>query len=211
MFVADITYLPKYIVDKFPDCVYLLNIVDHFSKYAWSFFLKNKDSSSIEYCLKILFSHHKPKIFLTDNGLEFDNESLKCLLKENGIKPIHVRVKHPQTQGSVEKLNRAIKEAFLLIIHQNQKLLQDPHAILSQMIYEYNRRKHRTTQLEPIEALHLKENIDIEKINNIKERMKKLIPEVIPKMEPGTRVILSNNGNNLLNEEEGNQLIINKK
>jgi len=90
---------------------YILSVVDHFSKYKWCFALKEKKGKAIQKCLEsVITTFGPPSIFQTDNGREFKNSTLESFLKSNNIEFINGSVRHPQSQGLVERHNRELKE-----------------------------------------------------------------------------------------------------
>ena len=67
---------------------YMLNVIDVFSKYAWSIPMKNKTGlATLEAFRKIVKESGRiPKHGLwVDKGLEFYNKDVKNWLKENNI------------------------------------------------------------------------------------------------------------------------------
>ena len=66
---------------------YLLNVVDGYTRYAWSIPLKDKTARSIFDALQNLYStiSIRPQYFHVDNGTEFNNEPVKRLLKYSCI------------------------------------------------------------------------------------------------------------------------------
>jgi len=71
MDLADISSLSKY-NEKYK---HLLNVIDTFSRYAWSFPLKDKSSTSNTTALK-LFRFRKPITIKSDKGTQFSNITL---------------------------------------------------------------------------------------------------------------------------------------
>ena len=97
-FQADTTKLP----DKFSnDIHYLLNVKDHFSRFAWSYPLKSLKAKEVANCLEKLFKFDEiPKLFQTDNGTDFKGE-VSALLHKYQIKHITSKPRTPKTQGMV--------------------------------------------------------------------------------------------------------------
>jgi transposase InsO family protein len=82
---------------------YLLNIIDHFSKYAWSFPLKERDSDLVTEKLRELFKDgHVPRILHADG--EFKATSLVALCKEFDVKLISSEPYAPWQNGVIEVL-----------------------------------------------------------------------------------------------------------
>jgi transposase InsO family protein len=90
---------------------YLLNGIEHYSKYAWSAFFTNKTTENVIAFLRntvLPRFTRMPQQVLTDNGGEFTSNALGHFLEGHNIRLIHGRPYHPQTQGAVERLNRTI-------------------------------------------------------------------------------------------------------
>ena len=57
---------------------WVIDLIDHFSKFLMSIPVKNNNADNILYCLKELFNYvGKPSIFQSDNGLEYNNSIIK--------------------------------------------------------------------------------------------------------------------------------------
>ena len=55
---------------------YLLTIVDHFSKYRFTYAIPDKKAETIRNCMDQAFVIGEPQMLHTDNGKEFVNELL---------------------------------------------------------------------------------------------------------------------------------------
>ena len=66
---------------------YLLNVIDVFSKYAWSIPLKDKTGKTVLDAFKKIVeaSNRKPKHIWVDQGKEFYNRNINEWIKENNI------------------------------------------------------------------------------------------------------------------------------
>jgi len=64
---------------------YLLNVIDIFSRYAWSVALKDKTVISIISALKSLLQNRKPINIQSDRGTEFVNASVQQYLKRQRV------------------------------------------------------------------------------------------------------------------------------
>ena len=95
---------------KFREKKYLLNFIDHFSKYASAYIIDNKKADTILSILKILFSKISfPETLGTDNGSEFTNKKFRKYLEDNNVKLIHGKAYNSRSQGCIERLHRTIK------------------------------------------------------------------------------------------------------
>ena len=69
----DLWYLPNDIVE-ITKYKYVIDIIDVFSKWIWSYPVYDKTAASALRCLKkFIFSFGKPNTLHTDNGNEFKN------------------------------------------------------------------------------------------------------------------------------------------
>ena len=64
---------------------YILDVIDIFSRFAWSVPLKDKTGTSITIALKSLFQSRKPITLQSDKGAEFVNTTLQKYLKSQGV------------------------------------------------------------------------------------------------------------------------------
>ena len=81
-YIMDLTELPKELKTN-NNYIYLLDIIDHFSKYGISIPLENKEANTIFKNLKIaLECNGFPEELGSDNGKEFKNKIIETYLKE---------------------------------------------------------------------------------------------------------------------------------
>ena len=99
---------------------YLSTILDDYSRYIvhWELCktMKTEDvQRSVEKALIMagLMNRQRPKL-LSDNGACYISAELKEYLSAKGIKPIHGKVNHPQTQGKIERYHRSMKNVVML-------------------------------------------------------------------------------------------------
>lgn len=87
---ADLIDMKKYKSSN-KNFVYILTVIDNFTKFAFAFPLKTKSAAEVAKNLKIVFENGHPiKKLFTDEGKEFKNSDLKKLMDEHGIKGYHV-------------------------------------------------------------------------------------------------------------------------
>ena len=130
---------------------YLLNVIDCFSKFAWSIPLKKKDSKSLLDAFKLLLQQsypRKPIRLQTDKGLEFMNKDVQAFLKTNNI--IHFTSQSDMKAAMVERFNRTIKtRIFAYLTSINSKRYIDK---LQDFMDSYNNSYHRTIGMKPIDV-----------------------------------------------------------
>ena len=78
---ADLSSMSRY-NDKYK---YLLNVIDIFSRYAWSVPLKDKTDKSIAAALTTFFRNRKPITIQSHKGTEFVNATVQQYLERQGV------------------------------------------------------------------------------------------------------------------------------
>ena len=130
---------------------YLFVAVDRASKLALAKVYKNKDKKSSCEFLKYLMSKipYMMDIILTDNGTEFTD--IRCqdksisqheftsICRAHNIEHRHTKVKHPWTNGQVERMNRTIKYATTKRFHYETMEQLQEH--LDRFLIAYNTAK----------------------------------------------------------------------
>ena len=152
LYLIDITELPKQFNNINNNRIYLLTIIDHFSKYAGTYLINNKESNTVLNKIKdFIKKNGQPEKILTDNGSEFINNKFKKFCKKLSIILLHGRARHPQTQGAIERYNRTIKDYLKNIYFENDKngLIFDLNKEIENSLDIYNKTKHSTTGFSP--------------------------------------------------------------
>lgn len=130
------------------DYCWILNVIDSYTKFLWSYKLKNKAAGTIVNVLRSCFyAFGVPSSIQSDNGKEFSNQLLRNLCAEMRIQVIHGRPRHPQSQGPVERVNQTIKRrlAKVLFIPRSRRWIDK----LDEVVYWYNCTQHRATNQSP--------------------------------------------------------------
>ncbi|KAJ9539011.1 hypothetical protein OSB04_031744 [Centaurea solstitialis] len=103
---------------------YVLVIVDDFSRYTWTKFLKTMDETSeliINFIKAVQVQLKLPvQTVRTDNGTEFKNQVLKGFYNSLGITQIFSAARTPEQNGAVERRNRTLVEAARSMLTQSQ-------------------------------------------------------------------------------------------
>jgi IS30 family transposase len=132
---------------------WILNVIDTFTKYLWSFKLEHKTANSVLECLKYIFENYGvPLAIQSDNGREFKNQVLRDYMLSKHIRIIHGKPRNPKAQGQIERANQTIKRWLskgLYEINSKQWIL-----IHSNVVKQYNLTVHRATGKSPFLLFH---------------------------------------------------------
>ena len=101
---------------------YILTVQDVFSRYVWLKPLKGKSSRVIAQRLADIYMEHgPPKVLQHDQGCEFKG-AVKRLMQTMRVKVIQSSPYHPQSQGKVERMHRALRKKLLYdLIHMKRQ------------------------------------------------------------------------------------------
>ena len=132
---------------------YILHVRDHFSRYSWAKPLESKESIVIAGILYEIFCQFGPPIILqSDNGKEFTSNVIKKLTDMwPSLKLIHGRVRHPQSQGLVEKGNAMLEKKIGIWMEQNNT--QNWTVGLNYILFTMNNSICRATNKSPYEIV----------------------------------------------------------
>ena len=129
---------------------YLCNVIDHFSRFAWSTLIKTKHSEVVANSVHNILIHlsRTPEIMQSDNGLEFVGQPFQELLSKFNIKHVKSRPYNPKAQGLVERFNRTLKSK-LLKIYYTDEVNFDLEEAVQNVLDVYNNTKHSVTRYKP--------------------------------------------------------------
>ena len=176
---ADLTNSFQSLAKQNRNYKYMLNVIDLFSKYAYSIPLKSKSSDEVIGAFNKLFqSGRRPNKLWTDQGTEFTNNKFKEFLKDNNIELYHV-----YNEGKacvIERFNRTLGEMIQkhLTTTQSSKYVD----VLQKLIDEYNAKTHSTIKMSPHDGSLLKNKNKVLKVFTEKPSNE------IPKFSIGDRV-----------------------
>ncbi len=134
-----------------------LDILDDNSRFAIKIAVKPDTIGVTESFKEAFLEYGMPNSVLSDNGWTFRGfhggyTHFEKWLMDHDILPIHGRIKHPQTQGKIERFHRTMKSELL---NQNQfKDLTEADKKLQEWRLKYN-------HIRPHEALGMKCPADV--------------------------------------------------
>jgi hypothetical protein len=149
---------------------WILNMIDMFSKKAYSVALKKKTNEETLRGLKEIIEKNKlePKQITSDNGGEFTSNMIKKYYKDNDIYHNTTLSYSPNTTGAVERFNRTEKQMiFKYFTLKNTMKWID---VLDDIVENYNNTERRDLGMSPNEVNEnnyheVLENIEEEKYN----------------------------------------------
>ena len=129
---------------------YMLNVVDVFSKYAWSVPMKDKTGITTVNAFKqiIEISKRKPQHIWVDKGKEFYNRHMDEWLNQNNI--IRYSTFGEHKSAVVERFNRTLKEKMWkrFTAENTRNWIK----MLDKLMATYNNTVHSTIKMTPVEA-----------------------------------------------------------
>ena len=163
----DCHYLSKNVIKGQNKKLYLVCVIDDYSRVAWAEVVEDITSLTVMFatlkCFNILADHYQIKFeeLLSDNGPEFgprmskqkQNHPFERMLMELGIKHRYTRPYRPQTNGKVERFWRTLEDDLIRDTHFDS--LDELKEELLQYVYYYNHeRPHQGINgKKPIELL----------------------------------------------------------
>lgn len=172
MWQADFTYFK--VLDW--GWYYLLSVMDDFARYilGWKLY-PSMTSDDVKDLLKVTMNETgvmdvpvklRPN-FLSDNGPCFVSKELTEYLGKSGIRCIHGRPYHPQTQGKIERYHRSMKNIILLDHYHTPAELETS---LSRWVKYYNNERYHESlgNVTPAQAYYGKAEAVLQRRKYIK-------------------------------------------
>ena len=100
---------------------------------------------------KVFLRHGFPQRIISDRGPAFGSQKFAIFIESRNIKHIMASAEHPQTNGLVDKMNRALVETLAAFINTDHT---DWDEKLDQALFAINSAKQSTTQLSPYELVY---------------------------------------------------------
>ena len=130
---------------------YILNIIDHLSKYGKSYPLRNKETESVaNKVVKYALTFGIPDAALSDQGTEFQNAVLKSVWELLDVHQLKTSPYQPQADGITERYNRTLEEMLTHFVDEEQS---DWDLKLDKVVFAYNTSVHAVTKKTPFELM----------------------------------------------------------
>ncbi|UYV74104.1 hypothetical protein LAZ67_11002126, partial [Cordylochernes scorpioides] len=128
--------------------IYLHVVVDHFSRYAWTFPSKSTSIITYQQVLKRVLQDGSPKRLLTDRAPAFTSPKFRSFLLNRNIHPLLTTSNNPQANGLCERLNATLTGKLRLLHLENSKIAWTK--LVKRVTIIYNKTPHSTTGFPPI-------------------------------------------------------------
>jgi len=137
---------------------WLLNVIDTFTKYAWSKPLRDKEGGTVVEALgDVLSDMHeefgiKPLMIQSDNGSEFKSKEMKQFLEQKEIRQVFSLPHKPQSNGAVERFNGTLERMLNMVRYQDG----NPHwpEYLDKIMNNYNNTYQDSIKKTPLEVVN---------------------------------------------------------
>ncbi|GJU29024.1 retrovirus-related pol polyprotein from transposon TNT 1-94 [Tanacetum coccineum] len=126
---------------------YIMVIVDDYSRYTWTLFLRSKDETPevLKDFLTMIQCNLQAQVIIvrTNKGIEFLNKTLHAYFKVEGIEHQTSTPRTPEQNGIVERRNRTFVEAARTMLSASKLAIiffvaeaVQPHVILKQINHQ---------------------------------------------------------------------------
>lgn len=154
LWAADLVIMSGFVEDN-DRYKYLLNVIDTFSKFAWSEPLKTKSGLEVTQAFENIVKRakkvgHKPPALLhVDKGREFINKDFKAMLMRYGTKMYHTE--NEEKSAIIERFNRTVSEKLKVQFEMLGSFRWID--VIQKLMHEYNYDDlHRTIGMTPSEV-----------------------------------------------------------
>ncbi|UYV79536.1 hypothetical protein LAZ67_17003051 [Cordylochernes scorpioides] len=126
---------------------YLHVVVDHFSRYTWTFPSKSTSLTTYQQVIKRVLQDGSPKRLLTDRAPAFTSPKFRKFLINRNIQPLLTTSNNPQANGLCERLNATLTGKLRLLHLENPKAAWTKLA--KRVTVVYNNTPHSVTGFPP--------------------------------------------------------------
>ncbi|KFM72322.1 Retrotransposable element Tf2 protein type 3, partial [Stegodyphus mimosarum] len=127
---------------------YIHIIIDHATRYIWTFASKSVTTDTYINCLKQIFQIQVPKKILSDRNAAFTSSKFKHFLRNHNVKQLLTTANRPQTNGKIERVNQTIITRLKCKLNSYQGNIAWTK-LLPQVTEEYNNTPHSVTKFPP--------------------------------------------------------------
>lgn len=132
--------------------VYILSVMDHFSRYCEFIPLPDQTAESVARALvqRLITKFGVPKALITDQGANFTSELISQLCRFLHVRKIQTTGFHPQSNGRLERVHATIARMLSHFVNRHQT---DWDEYLPYVTMAYNSHSHESTGFSPFEMV----------------------------------------------------------
>ena len=103
--------------------VYILTVIDHFTKWVELFPMRNQEASTVAKILvdRVFCTHGCPVQILSDMGPNFESTLFQELCKIMGVDKIRTSPYRPSTNGNIERFHATMHSMLAKLVAENQR------------------------------------------------------------------------------------------
>ena len=137
--------------------VYIMTVMDHFSKWAEAVPLRNKEATTVAKALlnQVLSRVGLPLQLLSDQGKEFEAKVFSELCQGLGIDKVRTSGYKPSTNGQIERFHRTLNSMLGKVVEENQR---DWDERLPAVMAAYRASVHEATGYTPNFLMFMREH-----------------------------------------------------
>ena len=138
--------------------VYILTIVDHFSKFAFAYPMRNQEAQTVAKLLleNVIWLLGVPDRILTDQGPNFESQRFRELCKSLGVEKIRTSPYEASTNGITERFHLTLNAMLAKCVRENQR---DWDRWLQPVMAAYRSSRHTSTSMTPNFVIFGRENV----------------------------------------------------
>ena len=132
--------------------VYILVVIDLFTKRIWAVPMKHKNGPTTAAAFESIFDsvNEFPTHLITDKGTEFTNWQVQKIFQNYDINHYHLKTRTKWKAGAVERVNRTIKTRLEKYFFKNKT--KNWVDIIQHVVDNYNRTPHSTHKMAPLDV-----------------------------------------------------------
>ena len=132
--------------------VHMIVAIDYLSKWVEAEAVPSTAAGPvIKFLEKVFLRHGFPQRLISDRGPAFGSQEFAEFVQKWNIKHTIASAEHPQTNGLVEKINRALAETLAAFVNTAHT---DWDAKMDQALFAINSAKQSTVQFSPYELVY---------------------------------------------------------
>lgn len=111
------------LVKSYSGHIYILSVVDVFTKYCWLHPLKTATTRTVTSFIEseILLKEGTPCVIICDNATIFQSKDFKNFCKENSIPKIFYNAYYSPQSNTIERYNQTVQTCLAILVEEDQR------------------------------------------------------------------------------------------